>query len=53
MNVISAAIFQNQESLKRLPSKSSVYNAEVTAIDLAINMIVSNKLTQNSTRQAT
>ena len=33
------AIFENQELLKPLPNEILVYNAEVTAIDLAMNII--------------
>ena len=38
-----AAVFQNQELLKRLPDESSVYSAEVIAIDLAMNIIANHK----------
>ena len=35
MKLGCAAVFQNQELLKRLPNESSIYSAEVIAIDLA------------------
>ena len=38
-----AAVFQNQELLKRLPNESSIYSAEVIAIDLAMNIIANHK----------
>ena len=38
-----AAIFQSQELLKHHPDKSSIYRAEVTAIGLAINIVVNHK----------
>ena len=38
-----AAIFQNQELLKHLLNESSMYSAEVTAIGLAMNIIVNHK----------
>ena len=38
-----AAIFQNQELLKHLPNESSIYSAEITAIDQAINIITNHK----------
>ena len=43
MKVGCAAVFQNQELLKRLPNESSIYGAEVIAIDLAINIIANHK----------
>ena len=43
MKVVCAAIFQNQELLKHLSNESSIYNAEVTAIDLAMNIIANHK----------
>ena len=43
MKVGCAAIFQNQELLKCLPNESSIYCAEVTAIDLAMNIIANHK----------
>ena len=38
-----AAIFQNQELLKCLVNESSIYSAEVTAIDQAMNIIDNHK----------
>ena len=43
MKVGCVAILQNQELLKRLPNESSIYCAEVTAIDLAMNIIANHK----------
>ena len=43
MKVGWAAIFRNQELLKRLQNESSIYSAEVTAIDLAMNIIANHK----------
>ena len=43
MKVGCVAIFQNQELLKRLPSESSIYSAEVIAIDLVMNIIANHK----------
>ena len=43
MKVGCAAVFQNQELLKRLPNESSIYSAEVIAIDLAMNIIANHK----------
>ena len=43
MKVGCTAVFQNQELLKRLPSESSIYSAEVIAIDLAMNIIANHK----------
>ena len=34
---------QNQELLKHLPNKLSVYNAEISNIDLAMNIIANHK----------
>ena len=38
-----AAVFQNQELLKRLPNESSIYSAEAIAINLAMNIIANHK----------
>ena len=43
MKVGCAAVFQNQELLKRLPNESSIYSAKVKAIDLAMNIIANHK----------
>ena len=43
MKVGCAAVFQNQELLKHLPNESSIYSAEVIAIDLAMNIIANYK----------
>ena len=43
MKVSCAVVFQNQELLKRLPNESSIYSAEVIAIDLAMNIIANHK----------
>ena len=43
MKVGYAAVFQNQELLKRLPNESSIYSAKVIAIDLAMNIITNHK----------
>ena len=43
MKVGCAAILQNQELLSHLPNESSIYSAEVTAIDLALNIIANYK----------
>ena len=43
MKVGCAAVFQNQELLKRLPNESSIYSAEAIAIDLAMNIIANHK----------
>ena len=43
MKVGCAAVFQNQELLKRLPNESSIYSAEVIAVDLAMNIIANHK----------
>ena len=43
MKVGCAAVFQNQELLKGLPNESSIYSAEVIAIDLAMNIIANHK----------
>ena len=43
MKVGCAAVFQNQELLKCLPNESSIYRAEVIAIDLAMNVIANHK----------
>ena len=43
MKVGCAAIFQSQELLKLLPNESSMYCAEVTIIDLAMNIIANHK----------
>ena len=43
MKVGCAAVFQNQELLKRLPNESSIYSAKVIAIDLAMNIIANHK----------
>ena len=49
MKVGCAAIFQNQELLKRLPIESSIYSDEATAINLAmsINLNLSSNQTPN------
>ena len=39
MKVGCAAVFQNQELLKRLPNESSIYSAEAIATDLTMNII--------------
>ena len=39
-----AAISQKKETLKRLPNEASIYSAETTAIDLAMNIIANIKL---------
>ena len=39
MKVVYVAILQNQELLRCLPNESSIYCAEVAAIDLAIDII--------------
>ena len=49
MKVTCAAIFQNQELLKHLPNESSIYRAEVTAIDLAMNIIANHKSSKSIT----
>ena len=46
MKVGCAAVFQNQELLKRLPNKSSIYSAEAIAIDLAMNIIANHKFSK-------
>ena len=38
-----AAISQKKETLKRLPNEASIYSAETTAIDLAMNIIANHK----------
>ena len=43
MKVGCAAVFQNQELLKHLPNESSIYSAEIIAIDLAMNIIANPK----------
>ena len=43
MKVGCAAVFQNQELLKYLQNESSIYSAEVIAIDLAMNIIANHK----------
>ena len=43
MKVDCAAIFQNQELLKHLPKESSSYCTEITAFDLAMNIIANHK----------
>ena len=43
MNVGCAAVFQNQELWKCIPNESSIYSAEVIAIDLAMNIIVNHQ----------
>ena len=43
MKVGCAAIFQNQELLKCLPNESSIYSAEITAINLAMSIIANHK----------
>ena len=43
MKVHCAAVFQNLELLKCLSNESSIYSAEVIAIDLAMNIIANHK----------
>ena len=43
MKVGCAAIYQNQELLKCLPNESSISSAEVTAIELAMNITANHK----------
>ena len=43
MKVGCAAVFQNQELLKRLPNDCSIYSEEGIAIDLAMNIIANHK----------
>ena len=43
MEVGCAAVFQNQELLKHLPNESSIYSAEVIAINLAMDIIANHK----------
>ena len=43
MKVGCATTFQNQELLKGFPNESSLYNAEVTTVDLAMNIIANQK----------
>ena len=43
MKVGCAAVFQNQQLLKRLPNESSIYCAEAIVIDLAMNIIANHK----------
>ena len=43
MKVDCAVIFQNQELLKHLPNESSIYIAEIIAIDLTMNIIANHK----------
>ena len=43
MKIGCAAVFQNQDQLKRLPNESSIYSAEVIAIDRAMNIIANHK----------
>ena len=43
MKVACAAMLQNQELLKCLPNESSIYSADVTAIDLAMNILANRK----------
>ena len=43
MEVGSAAILQNQKLLKHFPNESSVYSADITAINLAMNIIANHK----------
>ena len=37
-----AAVLNNTKSLRRLPNKSSIYSAEILAIDLALDIITAN-----------
>ena len=46
MKVGCAAVFQTQELLKCLPNESSIYSAEVIAIDLAMNIIANHKFSK-------
>ena len=41
--VVCAAISQKKESLKCLPNEASIYSADTTAIDLAMNTIANHK----------
>ena len=43
MKVGCAAVFQNQELLKRLPNESLIYSAEAIALNLAMNIIANHK----------
>ena len=43
MKVGCAAIFQNQELLRCLSNESSIYSAEITVIDLTMNIIANHK----------
>ena len=43
MKVGCVAVFQNQELLKHVTNDSSIYSAEVIAIDLAMNIIANHK----------
>ena len=43
MKVGCAAVFQNEELLKRLLKQSSIYIAEDITIDLAVNIIANHK----------
>ena len=43
MKVGCATNFWKQELLKRLPNESSIYSAEATAIDRAMNIMANNK----------
>ena len=45
MKVGCAALIQNQELLN-LPNESSIYSTEVTAIDLAMNIIANHKYSE-------
>ena len=49
MKVVCAAIFQNQELLKHLPNESSIYSAEVRAINLAVNIMANHKSSKSIT----
>ena len=43
MKVGCAAVFQNKELLKCLPNESSIYSAEVIAVNLAMNILANHK----------
>ena len=46
MKVPCAAIFPNQELLKRFPNESSIYSTEAIAIDLAMNILANHKFSK-------
>ena len=47
MKVDCAAVFQNQQLLKRLPNESSIYSAEAITIDLAMSIIANHKFSKS------